>query len=347
MSGSLTPNRIRALRMANQLLLSPAGSVLGAAGHMLAIQSQDLAAGRYALAHRANPGTTRSEIDALFSSGQLVRSWTMRGTLHLCLPADVRWLVRLARERTLAAMAQRLHELQITAADIDTAGELIISHLTDHGSASRSNLFAMLNEHGIGTSAQRGVHLLMCLVMEGLLCLGPIPDGAGPSGQNFILLETLTAADLEPAEPLQELLRRYLRAHGPASVRDAAWYTGQTLTTLRRAAADLGAELHCVGQDARGEDLYLLTDCAVRETALPSRLPLRLLGPFDEYYLSYADRSLTADAQLQASIGPGKNGMVKAFWLCLGRATELWNAETAPTDRIGAALHQRYVEFRT
>ena len=342
----MPPRRILQLRMANQLLLEPAGSILAAAERMLALQSQDLAAGRYALAQRSGKGIGREHIDALFTSGELVRSWTMRGTLHICAAADVRWLVRATRQRTLKAMASRLRELQITAVDIDTAGTLIAAHLEEQGSASRASLFAVLNGHGIQTSAQRGVHLLMCLVMEGLLCLGPVPAGAGLAGQDFILLDGLAAADLQPAQPLQELLRRYLAGHGPASVRDAAWYTGQTLTQLKTAAADLGSELLCVGRDARGEELYLLAGCPALTADLPSRLPLRLLGHFDEYYLSYADRSLVADESLRAQIGPGSNGMVKPFWLRSGKAERPWNAETAPTDQLGAALHQRYLGFR-
>lgn len=338
--------RILQLRMANQLLLEPAGSIPAAAERMLALQSQDLAAGRYALAQRSGRKTSRADVDALFTSGALVRSWTMRGTLHICAAGDVRWLVRAARRRTLAAMAPRLREVQIGAADIDAAGELVFGHLKEHGCASRATLFTLLNQHGIPTAAQRGVHLLMCLVMDGLLCLGPIPEGAGLAGQDFMLVDELAAADFEPAEPLQELLRRYLAAHGPASLRDAAWYTGQTLTQLKAAAADLGPQLYGVGLDAREEELYLLADCPALDAQLPNRLPLRLLGHFDEYYLSYADRSLAADAPMQASIGPGKNGMVKPFWLRSGRADTLWNAEPAPTDRIGAALHQRYLGFR-
>ena len=344
MTENLPPRRILQLRMANQLLLEPAGSVPAAAERMLALQSQDLAAGRYALAQRSGKTTDRAQIDALFASRDLVRSWTMRGTLHICAAADVRWLVRATRQRTLKAMDSRLRALQITAADISTAGTLVGGHVGQHGSASRASLFALLNAHGIQTSAQRGVHLLMCLVMEGLLCLGPVPEDAGLAGQDFILLDDLPSADRQPAQPLEELLRRYLAGHGPASVRDAAWYTGQTLTQLKTAAADLGSELLRVGQDARGEDLYLPAGSLTAE--LPARLPLRLLGHFDEYYLSYADRSLVADERLRAQIGPGSNGMVKPFWLRSGKAERPWNAHTAPTDRLGAALHQRYLEFR-
>ena len=73
----------------------------------------------------------------------------------------------------------------------------------------------------------------------------------------------------------------------------------------------------------------------------------RLLGPFDEYYLSYADRSLVADERMRRQIAPGANGMFLPFWLRHGRAEAVWNAQAAPTDRIGAALHERYLAFRS
>ncbi|MGO1229837.1 MULTISPECIES: hypothetical protein [Glutamicibacter] len=50
---------------------------------------------------------------------------------------------------------------------------------------------------------------------------------------------------------------------------------------------------------------------------------------------------------MTAQILPGKNGMFLPFWLQEGRAAKILDAETAPTDSIGAALHQRYLDFKT
>lgn len=335
--------------MESQLLLEPAGSPVAACGHMLAIQSQDFLAGRYALAQRAGASVTRQEVDACFRSGQMVRSWTMRGTLHTVLSRDVRWLMALTKKRTLQKVAPRLRELQISTATIDTAGTLIHDCLEVHGSASRKALYAELNAHGIETTNQRGIHLLMVLV-HALICLGPIPEGAAKAAQDFVLLDQWVRTHREPKEPLQELLVRYLSSHGPATLRDAAWYNGQTLTAIRRAAADLGAALSSAGVDGGGEDLWVVAGSgAERQIAAGERtgLPPRLLGSFDEYYLSYAQRSTVATEELARQIAPGKNGMFLPFWLVDGQAQRLWNAKAAPTDSLGAALHQRYLAFRS
>lgn len=138
--------------------------------------------------------------------------------------------------------------------------------------------------------------------------------------------------------------------HGLATLRDAAWYSGQTLTAIRRATADLGAALSSAGVDGGGEDLWVVAGSgAERQIAAGERtgLPPRLLGSFDEYYLSYAQRSTVATEELARQIAPGKNGMFLPFWLVDGQAQRLWNAKAAPTDSLGAALHQRYLAFRS
>ncbi|SCB80381.1 winged helix DNA-binding domain-containing protein [Arthrobacter sp. NIO-1057] len=341
--------RLLAARMRSQLLTAPAGSILEAAGHMLATQAQDFIAGRYALAQRVDPMPNRARVNQLFNEGLLVRSWTMRGTLHIALAEDAQWLVQLAKERTLRSAAARHRELQIDVATIDTAGEVISSYLRDMGQGSRNALFEQLEQHGIGTRNQRGLHLLLALVQQGLLCLGPIPVGAKLVAQDFVLVESWVSKHHAPEFLVQELLARYLNSHGPATLRDAAWYSGQTLTTIRHAAAELGGVLISVGKDERGEDFLVVEGSLAHqslESTEPPQLPRRLLGPFDEYYLSWANRSHVADTEMQQQITPGKNGMFNAFWLEDGRASRLWDANIAPADSLGATLHQRYSDFR-
>ena len=51
---------------------------------MLAVQAQDYPAAQWALGVRS-PGTTLDEVQASVTAGDIVRSWPMRGTLHLVL----------------------------------------------------------------------------------------------------------------------------------------------------------------------------------------------------------------------------------------------------------------------
>lgn len=248
-------NRLLAARMRSGLLNEPAQSIEAAATHMLAIQSQDFAAGRYALAQRSGTDTSKQQVDTLFNDGTLVRSWTMRGTLHICTAEDLRWLMRTTRERTLRALAPRLRESQVEAPTLDAASTILSEYLLVHGQASRAALFGVLNKQGIGTAAQRGLYILQALALNGLICQGPIPDDARLTAQDFVLVDQWIAKSHDPKMPLAELLHRYQLSHGPATIRDAAWYAGQTLTSMRSAAEALADTMLTVGRDEKGSTL--------------------------------------------------------------------------------------------
>ncbi|MGP9527977.1 winged helix DNA-binding domain-containing protein [Glutamicibacter sp. AOP5-A2-18] len=342
--------RLLAARMRSQKLREPAQSLLGAAEHMLAIQAQDFTAGRYALAQRVASEPNRAQVNELFNDGQLVRSWTMRGTLHICRAQDAKWMVQAARERTLKTAATNLRALQIDSQTIDRASTIVTKLLVEYQRASRATIFAELESHGIPTKNQRGLHVLLVLVQNGLICLGPIPAQAKLIAQDYVLVNRWISDHRVPTDPMHELLLRYLGSHAPATLRGAAWYTGQTLTTMRKAANEVADQLVAVGQDERGEDYLVVAGSATHQELESSgevELPKRLLGPFDEYYLSTADRHLIADAPMQKAIMPATNGMFNAFWIEQGRATQVWNTNVAPTDTLGAALHQRYLDFKT
>ena len=56
---------------------------------MTAMQAQDFAGAKWSIGLRV-PGSAESEIDAAFADGTIVRSWPMRGTLHVVAPEDLR-----------------------------------------------------------------------------------------------------------------------------------------------------------------------------------------------------------------------------------------------------------------
>ena len=82
----MTPARLRALRLRHHRLSAPARTLSHAAAHMTATQGQEFWGGRLALAARTARAPTMADVDASFDRGELVRSWTMRGTLHIAAP---------------------------------------------------------------------------------------------------------------------------------------------------------------------------------------------------------------------------------------------------------------------
>ncbi|GAB3621866.1 winged helix DNA-binding domain-containing protein [Glutamicibacter endophyticus] len=338
-------SRLRALRLRSHLLAPSTAhepTVGAVAAHMLATQAQDLAGGAYALSLRHGSTTQRQPVVRALERGELVRSWLMRGTLHLCQSQDLGWLVRLSAPRVAQSAATRRANQHITATVVDEAAAHVMDLFRREGRASRELIQRRWQEAGLDLHDGRGYALLQELSYRLLICQGPLIDrGSWSAGQYFVPVPEVATAGVEPADPLAELLLGYLRGHGPASLRDAAWYAGHPPGALRAAAKRLGDRIQSVGTH-EGEPLYLRTE----DTDAPAdQLAGRyLLPPFDEYYISYADRSLVADGQAQASVGPGRNGMVKASWLRSGSV--LGAAGPEGLTQWQSQQWQRYQQYR-
>ncbi|WP_455133418.1 DNA glycosylase AlkZ-like family protein [Microbacterium aurum] len=104
---------------------------------------------------------------------------------------------------------------------------------------------------------------------------------------------------------LAELLVRYLRGHGPATLADFRWWAGLP-QGLARAAREGGADRIAEIDDG------VFVETGAELVARPAAAPADILAlpPFDEYYLSYADRTLVCGPVLAAAIGPTRNGAV-------------------------------------
>src|SRR5512145_2570427 len=70
-----------------------------------AVQSQDYAGAKWALAQRLKNATTDAEIDKNFNEGKILRTHLMRPTWHFVTPADIRWLLKLTAPRVHAVNA--------------------------------------------------------------------------------------------------------------------------------------------------------------------------------------------------------------------------------------------------
>jgi hypothetical protein len=100
-----------------------------------------------------------------------------------------------------------------------------------------------------------------------------------------VLLEEWTPVgrDLTGDEALATLAERYFASHGPAGVRDFAWWTSLNLRDSKRAIEAAGARLAA----GPGE-----TWLGAESAAAPRRRArAALLPPWDEYLVAYRDRS--------------------------------------------------------
>jgi hypothetical protein len=207
---------------------------------------------------------------------------------------------------------------------VATAVRALTPRLRD-GGRTRAEVFEILEGVGIDPTGQRGIHLLFTLTIDGLLCQGPVATRSGITrDQRFVLVEEHIREDTRPSDPLAELFVRYIDGHGPAGVADFAWWSGLTLGQSREAVERASGRVEEVG-----EGLFVSLTHPRRASGAAT---VHALPAFDEYYISYADRTTVCAPEHLANVGPGRNGMVRATIVEQGRVIGCWTHASATRD---------------
>jgi hypothetical protein len=265
--------------MRAQRLSHPAADVTDLFDSVFALQAQDVPAARLAARARG----VRS------LDGPLVRTWAMRGTLHL-LHEDDLWAVRLLGPTFIAAGRRRRAQLGLTDELCERALPALREVLTEP--LDRAEIVRRLAEVGItlDPKSQAPAHLLAFAAHSGVLCRG-LDD-------TYRLLRI----DGEP-RGVDELWRRYRRAYGPATPDDFAAWSGLPKRQLK--------------------DLPEVAD----EPAEPGGT-VRVLGHFDPYLLGYRDRS-AALAPEHAPLVQTGGGFLTPHVVVDGRVVAVWRRDGA------------------
>jgi hypothetical protein len=300
-----------------------------AVGWLTAVQAQDFPGAVLAVALRTR-ARERSTVEDALNSGTVVRSWPMRGTLHLVLAADLPWLLELTAARNLATTGPRLRQLEIDDEMVDRAGTLAVKALEGGRSLSRSELLAVWDRAGLLGVNQRGAHLLLTLSHRGLLVFGPVVDG----GQHVVLISEWVregrrlGRDLDRDEALGELAGRYFRSHGPATVRDFTNWTKLLASDVRTALALARPGLTAV--EAEGVE-YLMDPGTPALLARHRKRAcgVHLLPGFDEFMLGYTSRGLALPSEHSDRIVPGGNGMFLPTVVSDGQVVGTWKRAPA------------------
>jgi hypothetical protein len=309
------------LRLASQRIAPSADAETGIADtvrHLLAMQAQDFGQGLWALGVRV-PGATRTQVLAELASGTVVRSWPMRGTLHFVAPEDLRWMLQLTAPRTLASAATRQRQLGLDQDILDRSADLARTELAGGGAATRAEFLAVLEDAGITTTGQRGYYIIWYLAQIGLTCWGPPRQTA----QAIVLLDEWAPATerVAPSEALRRFALGYFRGHGPATLKDFAWWSKLTVADAKQGLAAARDEL--VEVSSGGADYWM---SALQHSAsdAPSTWGVHALPGFDEYLLGYRDRSDALPAEFANRIVPGGNGMFLPVIVSRGRVVGTW-----------------------
>jgi hypothetical protein len=301
------------------------------------------------LAVRIRRGASRrGEVAHALSDGSLVKTWAMRGALHLLTPeeggaflslmAAGRSWERPAWSRYFGMTPERIERLRVAAREaldgkVLTRDELVEAvtrkpGLEDIGEALRSSWGTVFKP----------------LAWQGDLCFGPSQGNRA----TFMLPAAASARwaglpDPDDAAPIA--IGAYLGAYGPASV-DAfgnwlagGWFGKRRLRALFEALGD-----RLVQVEVDGEPLYVLEQHLEELASAKPTESVRLLGGFDQYVLGpgTGDGHVVPPARRAAVsrqagwISPVvvAGGVVRGTWELDGRHMRIgWFRETGVVPR--------------
>jgi winged helix DNA-binding protein len=130
-------------------------------------------------------------------------------------------------------------------------------------------------------------------------------------------IEAWLGTEPRPEVSLDDLVRRYFRAYGPATSSDVRSWSG--LTGLPAVIRRLRPELVSY-RDERGRELLDLADAALPDPDLPA--PPRFLPAFDNAVLGYDDRSRIIDDEHR-----GLSVLGTRYVLVDGRVAATWTSD--------------------
>jgi len=305
---TLTLRELNRATLARQLLLERRRlPVLRAIERLVGMQAQWPPSPYIGLWTRVD-GFRRETLERLLRSGQVLKPTVMRGTLHLVTARD--YPVFYSAFKDMNAWSGPLH-LERAAASLDGVRALLRNGRIGHAEilTHLRSAYPVLEESDYARmvfAVRRHGHLLHARETA---------TWTTRPAATYEACDEPVAIDVTAARA--ELVRRYLRAFGPASKADVAAWARLRVRDFEHALDGLPTY--------RSEDGKTLYDTA--RAPLPSAdtpAPVRFLPKWDNVLLGFADRRRMISDELRRQV-IGKNGDVAATVLVDGLVVGTWS----------------------
>jgi Winged helix DNA-binding domain len=271
-------------------LLDPIGRlpVADVVGRLCGVQAQ--VASSAELAVRVRRQRSRAgEVERALRDGRLVKTWAMRGTLHLLRPEDAgTFLSLMAAGRSWERPSWQRY-FGVTPKEIGALRRAVRTAL-ETGPLTREELAAAvrgrrgLRHVGEALGESWGT-LLKPLAWQGDLCQGP----SRGNRVTFVRPEDASsrwAGVPEPEEAAPAAIASYFRAYGPTTFEAfGSWLAGGYFGKRQLRAWFEAVEAQLVEVDVEGERAHVLADDVDELLATSPTTAVRLLPGFDQYVL--------------------------------------------------------------
>ena len=266
--------------------------VVGVVTRTAGIQAQVMSAAELALCTRVEGISPHDVRSALWQERTLVRTWAMRGTLHLLSVSELPLYVAARDWQLSASWSKYFAEFGMTTAAQQEAFLSAIPHVLEQGPLTRQQLAEAVAKH-TGIAQIRDFILseswgspLKPSAYRGELSFGPGQGQNGTFMNPRVWIEEWHS--IEPQLALQEIARRYLQAYGPATSEDFRFWWGCQKSVARKLFQSLAEELEEV--EVEGWRAFALRTTLEPMQHIEPGETILLLPLFDAYTIGAAPR---------------------------------------------------------
>jgi hypothetical protein len=323
---------IVARRMHNQHLAGdPLPNPVAVVRHLGAVQAQECAVAKWSVAQRCT-GVDDLAMQQAIDDGRILRVHALRPTWHFVAAEDLAWIQAATGPRVHAVNAYYNRQHGIDDELAGKARKVMGEVLRDGNHLTRAELGQALAAGGVDATGSRLAYVIMGAELDGVLC-----NGAMRGKQHTYALvseRTPEVPELTPDAALAELTLRYFTGHGPATVKDFAWWSSLTLAQIRRGLLLTGEAL--TSATVGGRTYWY----APEQPPPPAPSPTaHALQGYDEYVVAYTEsRPLLNLAGLD--LGVGNENLLIHPVLLDGQLIGSWRRAAGPTQ-ITATLSLR------
>jgi hypothetical protein len=282
--------------------------------HLVGLQAQENLPPYLSLAARLDAFDPR-EVSKALGDKELVRLLVMRGTIHLLIPDDaltLRQFTQPCNDRERKASQNTKPALHLDTAQVNAA----IREVLADGPLAMTALGLLLAERFPDVPPNALAHLAR--VNQPLAQLPPRGQWQASGGVVYQYIDRWLDRDMITPN-IEAIVRRYLTAYGPATAADVTAWSGVTRLGDTLKAMDL-VQHH----DERGRILYDVPGAPILSGDEPA--PVRLLGTYDNLWLSHAGRDRVTDP-VKRQAWMGTNGGVGMTVFVDGWLEGLWRVE--------------------
>lgn len=304
------------IRLYNHLLLTheikePHEIVSG----MGAMQSQTLDMAKWAIGVRLEDNNVK-DIDKALDMGKVIRTHILRPTWHFVSADDIYWMHGLSSPRLRPVYRSYAKASGADESLIRRAVPLVEKALEGGNHLTRQEIGIALLEQDLQLD-DRTLHLSISYAeTEGIVVNGRQKGNK----QTFTLLEEWVPRQktISEEESLERLARKFFGSHGPATMQDFIWWSGLTMTQCRQAVEMIKTDFIC--ESINGRDFWMRNDT---KTPPSDENYVLLLPPFDEFVVSYKDRSEIIEDHHYAKVMT-KNGLFSPTIILNGEIIGSW-----------------------